>query len=93
MPLDIRFTYILENLLLYHPTWITVSLGIIIGVTILVILRMIFLYCTGLFLLHEDAIALKKKKNTLGDLILMKDIQTELEKEIEQAMLKATFQG
>ena len=46
----------------------------------------------SLFLLHEDAIALKKKKNTLGDLILMKDIQTELEKEIEQAMLKATFQ-
>lgn len=92
MPIDIRFTYILENLLLYHPTWITVSAGIIIGVTVLVILRMTFLFFTGLFLLHEDAIALKKKKNTLGDLILMKDIQTELEKEIEQAMLKATFQ-
>ena len=36
---------------------------------------------------------LKRKKETLSDLILMKDIQTELEKEIEQAMLKATFQG
>ncbi len=35
--------------------------------------------------------ALAKKKKTLGDLILMKDIQTELEKEIEQAVLKAAF--
>lgn len=35
--------------------------------------------------------ALARKKKTLGDLILMKDIQTELEKEIEQAVLKAAF--
>lgn len=92
MPLDIRFTYILENLLLYHPTWVGISLGIIIGLGVFILLRMTFFYFSWLFLLHEDAIALKKKKNTLGDLILMKDIQTELEKEIEQAMLKATFQ-
>jgi UV DNA damage repair endonuclease len=31
------------------------------------------------------------KKKTLANLILMKDIQTELEKEIEQAILKAAF--
>jgi hypothetical protein len=34
---------------------------------------------------------LAKKKKTLTELILMKDIQTELEKEIEQAILKAAF--
>jgi hypothetical protein len=39
---------------------------------------------------HADR-ALAHKKKTLGDLILMKDIQTELEKEIEQAILKAAF--
>jgi hypothetical protein len=42
---------------------------------------------------RHDSEELRKKKETLTDLILMKDIQTELEKEIEQAMLKATFQG
>lgn len=93
MSLDIRFNYILENLLLYHPSWITVGCGLIFGVIAMILLRMIFLFFYGLLLLREDAIALKKKKNTLWDLILMKDIQTELEKEIEQAMLKATFQG
>jgi hypothetical protein len=44
-------------------------------------------------MVYRDAKELRKKKETLSDLILMKDIQTELEKEIEQAMLKATFQG
>ena len=39
---------------------------------------------------HADR-TLAHKKKTLGDLILMKDIQTELEKEIEQAILKAAF--
>jgi hypothetical protein len=34
---------------------------------------------------------LANKKKTLSELILMKDIQTELEKEIEQAILKAAF--
>lgn len=39
---------------------------------------------------HADRVLAHKKK-TLGDLILMKDIQTELEKEIEKAILKAAF--
>lgn len=34
---------------------------------------------------------LAKKKKTLTELILMKDIQTDLEKEIEEAILKAAF--
>jgi hypothetical protein len=52
-----------------------------------------FLYGYGYRVVRRDARELQNKKNTLSDLILMKDIQTELEKEIEQAMLKATFQG
>lgn len=55
--------------------------------------RWIFLYTYGWSIVHHDSLELQKKKETLTDLILMKDIQTELEKEIEQAMLKATFQG
>jgi hypothetical protein len=56
-------------------------------------MRWIFLQSYGYVLVKKDENDLAKKKNTLSDLILMKDIQTELEKEIEQAMLKATFQG
>lgn len=40
---------------------------------------------------YQNKMALSKKKKTLNDLILMKDIQSELEKEIEQAILKAAF--
>jgi hypothetical protein len=54
--------------------------------------RLLFLYGYGYKLVAIDMRDLKKKKETLSDLILMKDIQTELEKEIEKAMLKATFQ-
>jgi hypothetical protein len=36
---------------------------------------------------------LETKKRVLSDLILMKDIQTEMEHEIEQASLRATFQN
>jgi len=53
----------------------------------------IFLYSIGALLLFRDNLALKSKKKTLSDLILMKDIQTEMEKELEQASLRATFQG
>lgn len=56
-------------------------------------MRWVFLYGYGYMMVRGDAHELSKKRNTLNDLILMKDIQTELEKEIEQAMLKATFQG
>lgn len=46
----------------------------------------------GALLIRTEQKNIEKKKHILGDLILMKDIQTEMEKEIEQAMLKATFQ-
>ena len=63
------------------------------AIGLILLFRWIFLYSYGWSLVSRDAFDLKKKKETLTDLILMKDIQTELEKEIEQAMLKATFQG
>jgi len=44
-------------------------------------------------MLWREKRMLENKKNILTDLILMKDIQSEMEKEIEQATLKATFQG
>lgn len=59
----------------------------------MIAMRYTFLYGYGYKLVAVDNKELKRKKETLSDLILMKDIQTELEKEIEQAMLKATFQG
>jgi hypothetical protein len=56
-------------------------------------MRYVFLYGYGYKVVLRDANDLRKKKETLSELILMRDIQTELEAEIEQAMLKATFQG
>jgi hypothetical protein len=58
----------------------------------MIIARYVLYFLSGYLLLRREAIAIAKKKNVLGDLILMKDIQTELEHEIEQATLKATFQ-
>lgn len=88
-----KFPYILENLSLAGLSTFTMILSVIIGVAIVIGVRWVFLYSYGWKLVSQDAHDLKKKKETLGNLILMKDIQTELEKEIEQAMLKATFQG
>lgn len=87
-----QFTYILSNLD-YTPNMIHIILGIIIGIVLIFGIRMGFLYTYGIYLIRKDHADIEKKKKTLGDLILMKDIQTELEKEIELAMLKATFHG
>ncbi len=88
-----KFTYIIENLSLASPTLVEMLLGVIIMSIFMVLIRYIFLYGYGYKLVYKDMKDLRKKKETLSDLILMKDIQTELEKEIEQAMLKTTFQG
>jgi hypothetical protein len=87
-----KFNYLLENLNT-SPQIIEMIFGLIIGVVCIILVRFIFLYSYGYKIVLREAYELKKKKETLSDLILMKDIQTELEKEIEQAMLKATFQG
>jgi hypothetical protein len=87
------FTYLIENLSLYSPSSLEVVIGLMVSVVIIIGMRYIFLYGYGYTVVVHDAKELRKKRDTLSDLILMKDIQTELEKEIEQAMLKATFQG
>jgi hypothetical protein len=93
MVLQEKFPYVLDNLDLYSPGIVEIIIGCVLAVGCVVLFRWIFLYSYGWKIVRHDASELKRKKETLSDLILMKDIQTELEKEIEQAMLKATFQG
>jgi hypothetical protein len=88
-----QFSYIIDNISLYTPDTIEIAIGSIIGLAMVIFIHRIFLYGYGSILVRKDQSELRRKKETLSDLILMKDIQTELEKEIEQAMLKATFQG
>jgi hypothetical protein len=92
MVLQEKFPYVLDNLDLYSPGIVEIIVGCIFAVLCVILFRWIFLYSYGFKIVRHDAAELKRKKETLSDLILMKDIQTELEKEIEQAMLKATFQ-
>ena len=90
---DSKFDYILENLSLYSPWVIAAIVWLIVGIGLIFLIRFAMLYSYGAILVIHDAAGIARKKKTLGDLILMKDIQTELEKEIEQAMMKATFHG
>lgn len=88
------FTYDYSNLESYTSPNIIVNTIAIVGfICILFLLRYIFLFCIGWYKALLAQKTLKKKKRILQDLILMKDIQTELEKEIEQATLKSAFQS
>lgn len=91
-----QFRYIYDNVDIYQfqstqLDWIifvgTIVWGVILMVWLFYFIRFISLSTMSYYL----GGALARKKKTLGDLILMKDIQTELEKEIEQAVLKAAF--
>jgi hypothetical protein len=88
-----QFQYIYTNLWLYQfqDDWIVATLSIIGGIIVMgvcyMLMRQSALYSMSY---HADR-ALAHKKKVLWDLILMKDIQTDLEKEIEQAILKAAF--
>lgn len=86
------FPYILENLSLYNPEPIGMIVGIVLGVVFSLGVYYVLLYMKVLILVQQEQKAIEKKKHILGNLILMKDIQTELEAEIEKAMLKSTFQ-
>jgi uncharacterized membrane protein YciS (DUF1049 family) len=88
-----KFSYILANIEFHTPGIVEMAIGTIFAIASVIFLRYAFLYAYGAVVVTQDARELRQKKETLTDLILMKDIQTELEKEIEQAMLKATFQG
>ena len=88
------FTYNMENLVLSEP--VNTALFFVVAVLFLVvhlIAKYIFLYFAGFYMILEEKKKISNRKKVLGDLILMKDIQTELEKEIEQATLKAAFQN
>lgn len=91
-----QFKYIYSNVDLYQfqfdqldwiVFWSTIVGGIILMIVSYQLIRIVALFTIS----HHLSGTLARKKKTLGDLILMKDIQTELEKEIEQAVLKAAF--
>ncbi|MBX9809562.1 hypothetical protein K2X92_04205 [Candidatus Gracilibacteria bacterium] len=90
-----QFQYVYENLSLYQFQ-VQTDWYILLGIIIFGIILMVSVYYAVFFsaikirAYQEKQVFLNKKK-TLTDLILMKDIQTELEKEIEQAILKAAF--
>jgi len=88
-----QFQYIYANLSLYqfHEDWAMVSIVLIGGIILMAICYLCIRYFSLYSVYRQTQRALAKKKKTLGDLILMKDIQTELEKEMEQALLKAAF--
>lgn len=56
-------------------------------ISLFYLLRFFYLVSKG----REEETAFQRKKKLLDNLVIMKDIQTELEKEIEQAILKAAF--
>lgn len=93
MNVSTQFLYALENLSEYSTSFVQVVIALVIGIVAMVSLRMLFQYVAWAMLVYKDHKAIEAKKQVLGDLILMKEIQTELEKEIEQAALKATFQS
>lgn len=93
MDTSTQFLYSLDNLSLFSASILSSIVAIIIGVILIIIWKFLFSYISWSFLLLKDRRVIEEKKQVLGELILMKEIQTELEKEIEQAALKATFQN
>ncbi len=87
-----RFPYILDNLQLSVPNILWGMVWLVILIFMVIFIRYALLYLFGLKVCIEEHTVIENKKKILGDLIIMKDIQTELEAEIEQAMLKSTFQ-
>jgi hypothetical protein len=88
-----QFQYIYDNITLYQfqSDWIVFTVAVVLGIILIVTSYYIILGTSLKSILYITEQVLAKKKKTLSELILMKDIQTELEKEIEQAILKAAF--
>jgi hypothetical protein len=93
MNLSTQFLYTITNLALYTPETMDIILWIGSSMIFIVLMRYLFLYQIGFATLYREAKTIAAKRHILEDLILMKDIQWEMEKEIEQASLRATFQG
>lgn len=87
------FTYNNANLAVAPQSAAIVFAVAIFFLVVTLILRFALLAFNGFLLLLKEKKMFETKKRTLNDLVLMKDIQTELEKEIEQATLKAAFQN
>lgn len=71
--------------------WILFISIFVCGIVLLIGLSYFFRFLTLASIRYAMNGAIARKKKVLADLILMKDIQTELEKEIEEAVLKAAF--
>ncbi len=94
MNISTEFLYTVGNLYLYHMGSVGLAVAIILAsIFVVAILYFISVFTYGDLLLRKEAQLLEHKKSVLQELILMKDIQTEIEKEIEKAMLNQTFNG
>jgi uncharacterized protein (DUF2062 family) len=93
MNLSTEFVYNIAYVTLFQPNTIMAIIGVVMVSIIGVILQYIFLYALGAFIMRRERKTLEHKKKVLQELILMKDIQTEIEKEIEKSMLSETFNG
>ncbi len=93
MILTTQFIYDMSNITLYQPEITHVAIVLVGGAVLLLILRYILHYIAGFSIVWHERRVIASKKHILGDLILMKDIKTEMEKDLEQASLKATFQN
>lgn len=65
--------------------------GLIISILAISFLYKLCLYVYGYTLILRDARSKQSKKNTIQELILMKTIQDELEREIEESLLSSAF--
>lgn len=88
-----KFTYLYDNITLYqfNNDWILFIISLVVGILFMIIIYKSIQTLAFYSIQYHSDLNIKKKKRTLGELIIMKDIQTELEKEIEQAILKAAF--
>lgn len=62
-------------------------------IAIFFLLHIFLPYLHGYVIVKKEEQLKLEKKKTIQDLIMMKEIQTELEKEIEQAMLKNSLKS
>lgn len=82
------FPYTLSWLSLYTPDTVGFIVGgVMIAIFIMVIILWPYMYGYSQLLSEERLV--KQKKSILWDLVLMKDIQSELDKEIEEMMLSS----
>lgn len=66
--------------------------AIVIGISIIYCMIYVLMpYLYGYFILREQEQEKNEKRQVIKDLVLMNEIQTELEKEIEQSLLNVAM--